>query len=157
MFDPLGRLGDIRSLIDDKQYFVVYAPRQSGKTTTIDALAKQLTVDGRYTAIRFSCETGRVYGNNVEKVEDTFLYSLTAASKLHLPSELQCPDLDTIPKTNRIHSALRLLASSSPRPLVLFIDEIDAIFDESLLSILHQLRDGFSDRPHAFPHSEIWG
>ena len=155
MLDPLGRLGDIRSLIDDKQYFFVHAPRQSGKTTTIDALAKQLTAEGHYTAIRFSCETGRAYGNNVEKVEDTFLYSLTAASKLHLSPELQCPDLDTIPKTNRIHSALRLWASSSPRPLVLFIDEIDAIFDESLLSILHQLRDGFSGRPHAFPHSVI--
>lgn len=52
LLDPLGRLGDIRNLIDDKQYFVVYAPRQSGKTTTIDALAKQLTAEGRYTAIR---------------------------------------------------------------------------------------------------------
>lgn len=43
MLDPLDRLGDIRSLIDAKQYFVVHAPRQSGKTTTIEALAKQLT------------------------------------------------------------------------------------------------------------------
>ena len=155
MLDPLDRLGDIRSLIDDKQYFVVHAPRQSGKTTTLEALAKQLTAEGRYTALRFSCETGRAYGGNVEKVEDTFLEALTTASRLYLPSELRCPNLDDLPKTNRIKIALGRWAETSPRPLVLFIDEIDAIFDESLLSVLHQLRDGFSNRPHAFPQSII--
>ena len=155
MLDPLGRLGEIRSLIDDKQYFVVHAPRQSGKTTTLEALAKQLTEEGRYTALRFSCETGRAYGSNVEKVEDTILYAITAASERNLPSELQCPKFDKLPHINRVNAALSLWAKSSLRPLVLFIDEIDAIFDESLLSVLHQLRDGFSDRPHAFPHSII--
>jgi hypothetical protein len=155
MLDPLSRLGDIRSLIDAKQYFVVHAPRQSGKTTTLEALAKRLTEEGAYTALRFSCETGRAFGGNVEKVEDTFLEALTTASRLYLPSELRCPNLDDLPKTNRIKAALGRWAEASPRPLVLFIDEIDAIFDESLLSVLHQLRDGFSDRPHAFPHSII--
>jgi len=155
MLDPLNRLGDIRSLIGDKQYFVVHAPRQTGKTTTLEALAKKLTAEGKYTALRFSVETGRAYGANVEKVEAAFLDALTTASQLYLPPDLQCPSLDRLSPTNRIKGALRLWAESSPRPLALFIDEIDAIFDESLLNVLHQLRDGFSDRPHAFPHSVI--
>lgn len=134
---------------------MVHAPRQSGKTTTIEALAKKLTEEATYTALRFSCETGRAFGGNIEKVEDTFLEALTTASRLYLPSELRCPSVDDLPKTNRIKAALGRWAEASPRPLVLFIDEIDAIFDESLLSVLHQLRDGFSDRPHAFPHSII--
>lgn len=46
MIDPLSRLGDVRTLIDDKQYFIVHAPRQTGKTTTLEALAKQLTAEG---------------------------------------------------------------------------------------------------------------
>jgi hypothetical protein len=36
---------------------------------------------------------------------------------------------------------------------VVFIDEIDALEDELLLSVLHQLRDGFPHRPKSFPWS----
>jgi hypothetical protein len=37
--------------------------------------------------------------------------------------------------------------------LVVFIDEIDSLQDEALMSVLRQLRDGFSDRPLGFPQS----
>jgi len=40
-----------------------------------------------------------------------------------------------------------------PRPIVLFIDEIDALRDDALLSVLRQLRAGFPKRPRAFPGS----
>jgi len=39
------------------------------------------------------------------------------------------------------------------RPIVLFIDEIDALKDDTLISVLRQLRDGYPRRPGAFPHS----
>jgi hypothetical protein len=38
---------------------------------------------------------------------------------------------------------------------VLFFDEIDALRGQSLLSVLHQLRTGFSDRPDFFPASVV--
>lgn len=38
-------------------------------------------------------------------------------------------------------------------PLVVFIDEIDALQDITLISVLRQLRDGFAGRPTAFPWS----
>lgn len=37
------RLGDLRTLIERKAYFVVHAARQSGKTTAMLHLASQLT------------------------------------------------------------------------------------------------------------------
>jgi hypothetical protein len=37
--------------------------------------------------------------------------------------------------------------------VVLFLDEIDALFDNLLISVLHQLRTGYADRPGAFPQS----
>jgi hypothetical protein len=40
-----------------------------------------------------------------------------------------------------------------PRPLVVFIDEIDALRDEVLLSALRQLRAGYPLRPGLFPWS----
>jgi hypothetical protein len=40
-----------------------------------------------------------------------------------------------------------------PKPLVLFMDEVDALIGDGLLSVLRQLRSGYTQRPKAFPHS----
>jgi hypothetical protein len=155
MIDPLARLGDIRTLIENKYYFVVHAPRQTGKTTTLEAFAKALTAEGKYTALRFSCETGQAYGSNINMVEETLLEAIYSSSENNLPPELRCPETSKLPKANRIKSFLKKWARTSPRPLVLFFDEIDALIDESLISILRQLRDGFLSRPQAFPQSVV--
>src|SRR5262249_10295673 len=44
-------------------------------------------------------------------------------------------------------------SGACPRPVVLFLDEIDALLDDLLLSVLRQLRFGYSKRPRPFPHS----
>jgi hypothetical protein len=41
------------------------------------------------------------------------------------------------------------------RPLVLFIDEIDALVGDSLVSVLRQIRSGYDSRPAAFPQSVV--
>jgi hypothetical protein len=54
---------------------------------------------------------------------------------------------------NRIKAFLQGWAKASPRPLVILIDEIDSLQDQTLISILRQLRDGFPNRPENFPTS----
>ena len=58
-----------------------------------------------------------------------------------------------------LHAAHAAAAGSRPgalsRPLVLLIDEIDALVGDTLLSVLRQLRTGYVDRPARFPHSII--
>src|SRR5205085_7532842 len=44
-------------------------------------------------------------------------------------------------------------AQACPRPLVLFIDEIDSLRDEALVAVLDQLRAGYGRRPEGFPWS----
>lgn len=44
------RVPQVRQLIDQEQYFVVHAPRQTGKTTCFRALAETLTFDTRSQA-----------------------------------------------------------------------------------------------------------
>ena len=46
-------------------------------------------------------------------------------------------------------------AAADRTPLVLLIDEIDALVGDTLLSVLRQLRSGYDQRPDAFPHSII--
>ncbi|MCP4702410.1 MAG: hypothetical protein GY862_36945 [Gammaproteobacteria bacterium] len=48
MADPLPRLEGVRELIDRRCYFVLHAPRQTGKTTYLYALMQQLNAEGRY-------------------------------------------------------------------------------------------------------------
>ena len=47
------------------------------------------------------------------------------------------------------------LAQADPRPLVLLIDEIDALVGDTLLSVLRQLRTGYDPRPDGFPQSVV--
>ena len=44
-------------------------------------------------------------------------------------------------------------AKAAPRPLVVFLDEIDALRDDALISVLRQIRAGVSMRPQHFPWS----
>ena len=156
MLDPLNRLRDLRALIDDKQYFVVHAPRQTGKTTTLESLAAVLTAEGRYTALKFSCETGQAFAGNIKGAEDAVIEAILTNSAIYLPPNLQCPKPKRGGKTGtKLKALLTAWAQVCPRPLVLFFDEIDALVDSSLESVLRQLRDGFSNRPHAFPQSIV--
>ena len=64
MLPPLRRLPELRRLIDRKQYFVLHAPRQTGKTTAIDAFARALTTEGGYAAIWGTAEQGQAFARS---------------------------------------------------------------------------------------------
>lgn len=73
LLPPEPRLPQARKLIDEGQYFVVHAPRQTGKTTTLATLARTLTAEGRYLAVRFSCEAGEVAGDDYAAADGTLV------------------------------------------------------------------------------------
>ena len=43
--DPLRRLSSIKGLIDDERYFIIHAPRQTGKTTAMMTLMQELNAE----------------------------------------------------------------------------------------------------------------
>ena len=51
--------------------------------------------------------------------------------------------------------ALMRWSQANPKPLVLLIDEIDALIGDALLSVLRQLRAGYDLRPDGFPQSVV--
>lgn len=156
MLPPERRLPRVRSLIDRELYFVVHAPRQTGKTTTFEGLAGTLTAEGRYTSLHASCESGQVVGGDVERGISTVLQAIALAAELQLPPELRpdpIEDFSSIVAEGRLALFLSRWVRKSGRPVVLFLDEIDALRDEVLLSVLRQLRSGYSSRPEGFPQS----
>ena len=153
MLSPLERLPNLKRLVDQRGYFVIHAPRQTGKTTAMLALAQQLTESGQYTAIMVSAEVGAAFPNDIAGTERAILQSWRNQAENRLPPDLQPPTWPETATGQQIQAALQAWARASPRPLVVLIDEIDVLKDEVLISFLRQLRSGYPDRPQGFPQS----
>ena len=145
-----SRLPGVDRLIQQQGYFVMHAPRQTGKTTAMLSLAQELTAAGTYTALLVSVEVGAAYSSDPDRAERSILIAWEDAASVWLPPELRPPDWSDV---HHIGHSLRLWAQYSSRPIVLFIDEIDALQDDALISVLRQLRDGYPRRPQGFPQS----
>ncbi|MEZ4312057.1 MAG: AAA family ATPase [Polyangiaceae bacterium] len=155
MVPAAERLPDAPKLVEQLGYFVVHAPRQTGKTTTLRALAEKLTAEGRYAALHFSCEAGEVAGDDYEAAQQGLLSRIRRGAEQCLPPELRPPPFPEVAATDLLSAALAAWARACPRPLVLIFDEIDALRGKSLIAVLRQLRDGFPARPQSFPQSVI--
>ncbi|MBD2362709.1 ATP-binding protein [Anabaena minutissima FACHB-250] len=155
MLSPTTRLPDLEELIQQRSYFVVHAPRQTGKTTAMLALAQQLTATGLYAAVVVSAEVGSAFNHDPGAAELAILGTWYDTISIRLSNELQPPvkQWQKEDPGNRIKAFLQGWAKALPRPLVVFIDEIDSLQDQTLISILRQLRDGFPNRPENFPSS----
>lgn len=153
MLPATSRLPDLSMLIEQESYFVVHAPRQTGKTTAMLALAEQLTATGRYAAVMVSVEVGSAFNHDPGAAELAILGTWRNTIEDYLPTELQPPTWIYNAPGQRIGENLRAWSRAINRPLVVFIDEIDSLQDETLISVLRQLRDGYRSRPENFPSS----
>ncbi len=153
MLSPLTRIPRVMDLVEQQAYFVIHAPRQIGKTTAMMAIAQELTKSGKYTAVLVSVEGGSALEDDLDAAEQAILFSWHENAEDRLPPEL-APRVWVDAKPGQaIRSALRSWSRSADRPLVIFIDEIDSLQNQVLISVLRQLRDGYANRPKAFPHS----
>jgi type II secretory pathway predicted ATPase ExeA len=153
MLPAAERLPEARRIIEQQNYFVLHAPRQTGKTTLVLELAKQLTTEGKYAAVMLSVEVGAAFNDNIDAAEKAILGSWETNAQVRLPKELHPPTWKYEDSGKRIERALRDWALVCPRPLIIFVDEIDSLQDETLISVLRQLRSGYPNRPEDFPWS----
>ncbi|CUU59611.1 AAA ATPase domain-containing protein [Parafrankia irregularis] len=155
MIPALSRLPEAPGLVAQEAFFVVHAPRQTGKTTALRVLAHELTARGRFAALHFSCETAEAAGDDYDAAARDILFQIRVRAEDNLPAELRPPAWPAAPAGSQLSAALRAWAQACPRPLVLFFDEVDAVRGQSLVSVLPQLRAGFPDRPRDFPASAV--
>jgi hypothetical protein len=149
----LARLPEVRGLVDKGLYFVLHAPRQVGKTTTLLRLARELTAEGTYAAVLVTMEQGAPFSDDPGAAELAILESWRSWAVAWLPPTLQPPPWPNAPAGSRIGVALSAWSEAAPRPLVIFLDEIDALTNDALISVLRQIRAGYPTRPEHFPSS----
>ena len=151
----------VLNLIRDEKYFILHAPRQTGKTSALRALQDHLNsgAEGDYRCLHVNIEAAQVAREDVARAMETILDSLAARAQDALADgtlEQICDEvLAKSRPTNALFRALSRWSRSDPQPLVLLIDEIDSLIGDSLLSVLRQLRSGYENRPRSFPHSIV--
>ncbi|MCY3925684.1 MAG: ATP-binding protein [bacterium] len=158
---PLERLDadNVLGLIGQGKYFVLHAPRQTGKTSTLLALRDQLNADGAYRCVYVNVEVGQAAREDAASAMRAILSQLAREAEVGLGDsavqETWTEALDRSGPHDALQAVLARWASSDPRPSVLLIDEIDALVGDTLISVLRQLRSGYANRPRHFPQSVI--
>ena len=153
MLSPTARLPELTALIHGRNYFLIHAPRQVGKTTAMLALAQELTASGEYTAVMLSLEVGAPFSQDPHKAEQAILDEWKQSIRFRLPAALHPTEWPSTNSSSQLSTFLSNWAANAKRPLVIFLDEIDSLEDQTLISVLRQLRAGFPNRPQGFPHS----
>ena len=158
---PLERidLGAVIRLIRDKKYFVLHAPRQTGKTSALLALRDLLNRGGDYRCVYADFEVGQAAREDTARAMRAILGELARQARMTLgdevPNALRGRALETEGADGALVDVLSRWAGADSRPLVLLIDEIDTLIGDTLVSVLRQLRAGYHQRPADFPHSVI--
>ena len=158
---PLSRVDadGLLELIEQWRYFVLHAPRQTGKTTALGTLQDRLNASGRYRCAYVDVSPASTAREDVGAAMQAMLSVLGWESKSTLEDPIAYEIWPEILKREGAHAALRRVlaewAASDARPLVVFIDEVDSLMGDTLLSVLRQLRAGYRDRPKRFPQSVV--
>jgi hypothetical protein len=150
MLPALPRVGGVDALLEKKLYFVLHAPRQSGKTTYLRALRDKINEDGKYRALYCSLEAL----DGVTDIE-TAMTSIINQINLSLKRSgiddfvrISFPD-DSLPRSDfsiKINKMLNYISVNMDRDLVVFFDEADCLAPGPLVPFLRQIRQGYNER-----------
>ena len=158
---PLERvdLGELLELIRDKRYFVMHAPRQTGKTSALLALRDLLNSGavGDFRCVYVNVEAAQAMRENVEPAMRVILGELASRARSVGDEFLYdvFPDILATFGTGALAEALTRWCETEPKPVVLLIDEIDTLIGDTLISVLRQLRARYDRRPSGFPQSIV--
>ncbi|MBL7205138.1 MAG: ATP-binding protein [Desulfobacteraceae bacterium] len=158
---PLKRvnLEQILLLIEQEKYFVLHAPRQTGKTTCLLALMDHINRGNKYACLYINVEKGQSAREDVARGIRATLGELASRARDFLEDDFPLRHMNEILQQWGEDSAFNELLSQWSReiskPLVLLVDEIDSLIGDTLISVLRQIRSGYDKRPMRFPQSVV--
>ena len=149
MMPALDRLPGVRELVAGGGYFVVHAPRQTGKTTALKALVREINAKGDMFALYCTLEALQNRSDPMQAniaIRD-FIADNVEMSPFYSPIQ-GAPEL----REERggvllaVRTVLQNVCRAVGKPVVVFFDEADCLAGDALISFLRQLRDGYVNR-----------
>ena len=150
---------EIEYLIAQKRYFVLHAPRQTGKTSALLEMMDRINSEKKYCCLYANIETAQTSRENITNGIRTVCEAIARSARIFIKNS----DLSKWLRENKreieagelLTTFLEYWTQNSSKPTILFIDEVDALIGDTLISLLRQLRNGYNQRPSAFPTSII--
>ena len=139
---PLSRvnLDEVLELIADTKYFVLHAPRQTGKTSILLALQDRITSEGAYRCLHVKFEGGKASKEDTARVMRTVLGGTGSQSRRvlqdHFVTESKSALMDEFGPDGCLAECLTRWTELDARHLVLLIDDIDTLVGDKLISVL---------------------
>ncbi|MDR2352131.1 MAG: ATP-binding protein, partial [Deltaproteobacteria bacterium] len=154
MLPTLSRIPNVKNLINDKEYFVIHAPHQLGKTTAIKETVNHINQEGNYYALYCNLEILQSITDTtiaMDSLMATLIAAMRASTLKTLIDTLDDPFFKNLKdnpgfKASPLQVYLSGLCERLDKDLVIFFDEADCLEDEVLMSFMTQLKDGYLNR-----------
>ena len=119
MLGARERCGELLDLIESKQFFVIHAARQTGKTTLLNNLEQELNAGDEYHALYCSLESVQPFADPEKGIPAVVDAIRSACSYQPVLKELRfAPDFDGTAIGSVVKDAFAAMASALDRPLV---------------------------------------
>jgi len=146
MLDPLRNMSkELTNLIERKNYFVLHAARQSGKTTLLLELVDKINAEGKYYALYCSLEGLQAFTEPEKGIPEIIQKIESYIRNRGLPPGF-AKDANYGSISNVLNDSLVDYCRSLDKPLVILFDEADCLSNGILITFLRQLREGFVSR-----------
>ena len=145
MLPPEDRLvgAQLHRYIKDKLYWVLHAPRQTGKTTFLQSWMREINAGDEAIACYVSVE-------DCQRITDwrEGMAILTKAIYDFADwGNLPVPRIENREPEGLLRTTLKKWAELvAPKPLIVLFDEVDVLEGETMINFLRQLRGGFASR-----------
>ena len=74
----------IKKLIDAERYFILHAPRQTGKTTLMLQLMEHLNQEDEYITLYVNIEAAQAWRNKITELNQTIINEFRINAKIYL-------------------------------------------------------------------------
>lgn len=153
------RVEGVLRLIEQQKYFVLHAPRQTGKTTCLLALMHHLNKETRFQCLYANLESAQAWREDVAMGMTAMVQEMASRAR-YILDDAGAEDLaeDLLQRKGPARAVGEFLTAwceRSDRPVVLLLDEVDSLVGDTLIALLRQLRAGYDRRPVLFPQSVV--
>ena len=150
MLPATERLPEVMRLVARRQYFAIHAARQSGKTTLLKGLVRDINASGERIALYFTVESVQAYPDPhdgiakiVEQMRTDLLGHPIFGEIARNP--MTAPDAPADGFIG-VKLFLSMIARKADKPLVVFFDEVDGLTEGTAVTFLRELRNGYITR-----------